>query len=110
MPERIGAIDQRDIVEFRAPDPLRLHDPEQTGVMQIAFGLRRQTPQLLSPGSAIAQFWNERFGTGNHGRIGAIVRIRPGGQTHVWLLDQHLAILAFLAISSAMRFEIRPIG
>ena len=71
--------------------------------MQIAFGLRRQTPQLLSPGGAIAQFRNERFGTGNHGRIGAIVRIRPGGRS-VFGFRPTPAILVFLAISSAMRF------
>ena len=47
LPERVGAIDQRDVIEFGATDPLRLHDPEQAGVMQIAFGLRRQTAQFL---------------------------------------------------------------
>ena len=93
LPERIGAIDQRDIVEFGAADPLRLHDPEQAGVMQIAFGLRRQAPQLLGPGSAFAQLRNQRLGPGNHGRIGAVVRFRTRGQRcvrpstntcHVW--------------------------
>ena len=47
LPQRIGAIDQRDIVEFGAADPLGLHDPEQAGIMQIALGLRRQAPQLF---------------------------------------------------------------
>jgi len=46
LTERVGAIDQRDVIEFGAAYPLRLHDPKQAGVMQIAFGLRRQAPQL----------------------------------------------------------------
>ena len=69
--QHIGAIDQRDIIEFGAADPLRLHDPEQAGIMQIAFGLRRQAPQFLGFGGAIAQAWNQRPGTFNHGGIGA---------------------------------------
>ena len=47
LPQRIGAIDQRDIIEFRAADAFGLHDPEQTGIVQITFGFRRQTPQLF---------------------------------------------------------------
>ena len=53
--ERIGAIDQRDVIEFGAADALRLHDPEQAGIMQIALGLRRQASQFFGPGGAIAQ-------------------------------------------------------
>ncbi len=106
MPERIGAIDQRDVIEFRASHPLRLHDPEQTGVMQIEFGLRRQTPQLLSPGSAIAQFWNERFGTGNHGHISAVGRIRPRGQISAWLPTntRHFGIPRYLVRHAVLRY------
>ena len=77
LPERIGAIDQRDIIEFGAADPLRLHDPKQAGLMQIALGLRRQTPQFLGFGGALAQLRNQRLGAGQHGRIGAVVRVRP---------------------------------
>ena len=55
LPQRIGAIDQRDIIELGAADAFWLHDPEQTGVVQIALGLRRQAPQLLGLGSALAQ-------------------------------------------------------
>ena len=69
--ERIGAIDQRDVVEFGAADALRLHDPEQAGIVQIALGLRRQTPQLLGPGSALAQARDQRPGAVDHGGIGA---------------------------------------
>ena len=103
LPERIGAIDQRDIIEFRASHPLRLHDPEQTRIMQIAFGLRRQTPQLLRPGSALAEYWDERFGTCNHGRIGAVVRIRPRGQICVWH-PTNTCHFDVLAISPVVRF------
>jgi hypothetical protein len=74
--------------------------------MQIAFGLWRQTPQLLSPGSAIAQFWNERFGTGNHGHVGGIVRIRPWGQISVWLptYTRHFDIPRYLARHAVLRY------
>ena len=78
--DRIGAIDQRDIVEFGTAHPLWLQDPEQPGLMQIAFGLGRQTPQFLGPRRPIAQSWNQRFGAGDHRHIGAVVRIGPGGQ------------------------------
>src|SRR6476661_303230 len=80
LPDCIGTVDQRDIIEFRTADPLWLHNPEQTGLMQIPFGLRRKTPQLLGPGSTIAQLWNERFGTCNHGGVGTVVRVRPRGR------------------------------
>ena len=39
LPDRIGAIDQGDIIELGAPYPLWLHDPKQTGLVQIAFGV-----------------------------------------------------------------------
>jgi hypothetical protein len=54
--------------------------------MQIAFGLRRQTPQFFGSGSPLAQLWNERFGASDHGRIGEVVAIRPPGRAYVWLL------------------------
>ena len=73
LPERIGAIDQRDIIEFGAADPLGLHDPEQAGLMQVALGLRRQAPQFLGSGGALAQFRDQRLGAGHHRGIGAVV-------------------------------------
>ena len=48
--ERIGTIDQCDVVEFGAADPLRLHDLEQAGIVQLALRVRRQPPQLLGSG------------------------------------------------------------
>src|SRR6266567_9494558 len=74
--------------------------------MQIAFGLRRPTPQLLCPGSAIAQFWDERFGTRNHSRIGAVVRIRPQGQICVWLPTNtcHFGIPRYLVRRAVLRY------
>ena len=99
LAERIGAIHQRDIIEFGAADPLRLHHPEQTGFMQIALGLIGQTPQLLGAGRAIEQARNERFGAGNHGRIGAVIRIRPRGQARV-RLPANTCHGRFLAIAS----------
>jgi hypothetical protein len=83
LSNRIGAIDQRDIIEFGSAYSFGLYDPEQTGVMQIPFGLRRKTPQFLGPGSTVAQLRNERFGTSNHGGIGAVVSIGPRGQAGV---------------------------
>ncbi len=50
LSERVGTIDQRDVIEFGAADALWLHDPEQPGVMQIALGLGRQASQFLGPG------------------------------------------------------------
>src|ERR1700730_4963667 len=44
LAERIGAIDQCDIIELGAAHALWLYDPEQTGVMQIAFGFRGPSP------------------------------------------------------------------
>jgi hypothetical protein len=85
LPNRISAIDQRYIIEFGAAYFFGLYDPEQTGLMQIPFGLRRKTPQFLGPGSTLAQLRNERFGTGNHGSIGAVVHIRPRRQACVRL-------------------------
>ena len=67
LAQRIGAIDKRDIVEFGPADAFGLHDAKQSGVMQIAFGLRREAPQLLGPGGTIAQLRNQRPGAGDHG-------------------------------------------
>ena len=47
LPQRIGAVDQCDIVEFGTADALGLQDSKQAGIMQIALGLRRQTPKLF---------------------------------------------------------------
>ena len=47
LPQRVGAIDQRDIIELGTANAFGLHDPEQAGVMQIALGLRRQAPKLF---------------------------------------------------------------
>ena len=52
---RLGKVDERHIVEFGAADPLRLQDPEQSRRVQFVLGLRRQPPQLLGPGSPVAQ-------------------------------------------------------
>ena len=66
--------------------------------MQIALGLRRQAPQLLGPRRAVAQLRDQRFGAGDHGGIGALVRVRPGGLL-ASAFDQHLPS-AFLAIAA----------
>ena len=70
LPERIGTIDQRDIIEFGAADALWLHDPEQAGVMQVALGLRRQAAQFFGPGRALAQLRDEGPRPGDHGFVG----------------------------------------
>ena len=93
--EHIGAIDQRDVIEFGAADPLRLHDPEQAGIMQIAFGLRRQASQLLGLGGTIAQARNQRPGTIDHGGIAADVR----GQDLPLAFRQHLPFQRSSAVS-----------
>ena len=109
LPDRIGAIDQRDIIEFGATYPLRLHDPEQTGVMQIAFGLRRQAPQFLGPGRAVAQLRNERLGAGDHGRIGAVVRA-PAPRAGLRLVsDQHPPFRVPRYLARRVVWQMRPI-
>jgi hypothetical protein len=45
--EQLGAINQSDVVELGAADPLRLEHPEQAGIVQVSLGFRRQMPQLL---------------------------------------------------------------
>ena len=47
LPQRVGAIDQSDIVKLGTSNAFGLHDSEQTSVMQIALGLRRQAPKLF---------------------------------------------------------------
>ena len=47
LPQCIGAIDQRDVIEFRSTDPFGLHDPKQAGIVQITFGFCRKTPQFF---------------------------------------------------------------
>jgi hypothetical protein len=104
--QHIGAIDQRDVIEFAAADPLRLHDPEQPGIMQIAFGLRRQPPQFLRRSGAIAQARNQRPGTFDRGGIGADVR----GRTCLWHLagTSHFSIPCDLAARRGL--EMRPVS
>ena len=103
--ERVGAIDQRDIIEFGAADPLRLHDPEQAGVMQIAFGLRRQAPQLLGLGARSRKSRNQRLGTGHHGGIGAAVRSDPDLRL---AFDQHLPFRVPRYLAGRRGLEMRP--
>jgi hypothetical protein len=76
-PEYRGAIDQRDIVKFSAANPLRLHDPEQARLMQIALGLRRQASQLFRARRAIPKPRKQHLGALNHRRKSLVVRIRP---------------------------------
>ena len=75
LSEQLGAIDQRNIIEFRAAYPLRLQDPEQASIVQIPLSFRRQAPQFLGPRRAIAQLRHECLGPGDHRRIGTPFRI-----------------------------------
>jgi len=104
--ERIGTIDQRDVVEFGAADPLRLHDPEQAGIVQLALRVRRQPPQLLGSGSTLAQARDQCPGAIDHGGIGADVR----GRTGHWHLAGtcHFSVPCDLAALRGL--EMRPVS
>ena len=78
LPQGIGAIDQRDIVEFGSADPFGLHDPEQARIMQIALSLRREAPQLFRSRRAIAQLRNQRPGAGDHNGMVVMARTHLG--------------------------------
>ena len=95
--EQFGAIDKRDVVEFRAADPLRLNDPEQARFMQIALGLRRQPTQFFGPRRPVSKLGDKGVGAGRHGRKGAIVRTQRHGLACDRLLTytRHVAFLAF---------------
>ena len=92
LSQRIGAIDQRDVIELRAADALRLQDPEQTGVVQIALGFRRQAAQRLGPGGALAQFRDQRAGALDHGSMA--VHALSGDQADIRLaaISGHLEL------------------
>ena len=101
-PDRFRAVDESDIVELGAAHPLRLQDPEQTGVVQIPLGLRWQTPQLLGPRGALAQLGDQRFGPADHGGVGALIHLWPGRHARVRLPTGicHLSPLAIARLRS----------
>ena len=94
LAERIGAIDQRDIIEFGAANALGLHDAEQARLMQLALGLRWQPPQFFGPGGALAKPGNERPSAVNHGSMA--VHALSGDQADIRLaaFSGHLGFLA----------------
>ena len=100
--QRVGTIDQRDVVEFGAADALGLHDPEQARIMQIAFGFRRQSPQRFGFGSALAQRRNQCPGPCDNG--GVAVRARSGGRTCIWpaAVSRHERFLARSVVATQM--------
>ena len=53
--QRIGAINQRDIIQLGTAHAFGLHDPEQASIMQVALCLRRQPPEFFGPGRTISQ-------------------------------------------------------
>ncbi len=101
-PEYRGAINQGYIIEFGASYPLRLHDPEQARVMQIALRFRRQAPQFFRARRTLAKSWQECLGALNHSRESLVVRIRPCGLACAWL-STNTRHVAFLAISPVPR-------
>jgi hypothetical protein len=99
-PEYFGAVDERDIVELGAPDPLRLQDPEQASVMQITLGLRRQAPQFFRTRRTIAKPWKERVSALDHGRESLIVHVRACRLACTWFSTKTRHV-PFLAVSAA---------
>jgi hypothetical protein len=69
LPDRLGTIDQRDIIEFGAADAPGLDDTQKARLVQLAFCLRRQAAQLLGLRCAIAQARDQSLGAGDHCRI-----------------------------------------
>ncbi|MGY3457536.1 hypothetical protein ACVWW5_002986 [Bradyrhizobium sp. LM3.4] len=88
LSEEVRAIDQGDIVEFCAANAPGLEHPEQAGLVQVQFGLRRQVPQLFRSCCAVSQPWYERPGLRDHCRMGTFIGLRPRGLTHARLLTR----------------------
>ena len=89
-PIAFGAIDQSDIVEFGTPDALGLHDPEQTGFVQIALGFGRQPSQFLRARRAVAKLRNKGLRAGRQRRERALIGVWPRSLACAWPFDQHL--------------------
>ena len=73
---RIRAIDQRDIIELGAACAFWLHDPEQTGVVQVALCLRWQAAQFFGLRRALAQLRDEGPRPGEHAYEAMVARAR----------------------------------
>ena len=95
LPDRVGAVDQCDIIEFRAADAFRLHDPEQAAFVQFAFGLLGKAAQLFRTRCTLAQPRRQRCGARNHRCVDTAVGIRTRGRACICLQTGscHLAVL-----------------
>ncbi len=71
----VGKIHQRDIIEFRPADALRLQNPEQAGLVKLPLGFGRKTPRLLGLCGTFAEFRNKRVRALQHLRIRSVLTV-----------------------------------
>ena len=84
LAQRVGAVDQRDIIQLLPADALGLQDPKQAGLVEITLGLGRKPTQLFSLSGALAQLGDERSGPGDHDAVGT--GVLPRGAAGIGLV------------------------
>jgi hypothetical protein len=96
LPEQFCAVYQGDIVQLESTYPFRLNDPEETGFVQVAFGLGRQAAQFLGACGSVTKPRNKGVGACQDGRERTTFRTRCSGLACDWPLTntRHVPSLA----------------